>query len=207
MMPHGCTSPSVIVSMRSMTWWLIALLGVMFCGCGTVARGPYQSTAEAERDVVRAEALYRDAVVELDTDKPKAEALLRQVLGFDLYHGAAHNNLGVLLLEQGKLYDAAEEFEWARKLMPGNPEPRTNLAIVLTQAGKHQEAIAAAKAALEVQPGDLHATQALAYIQIREDLSDPQTKQLLETIVLRTSDAHWGEWARKSLVSMREQAP
>ena len=186
-----------------MTVLCCALLAT--AGCGGVARGPYLSTGEAERDTAKAGELYREALPILDSDKVQAEALLRQVLSFDLYHGAAHNNLGVLLLEQGKLYDAAEEFEWARKLLPGNPEPRVNLAVVLTRAGKYQDAIGAAKGALEVQPGNLHAMQTLAYVQIREDLHDAQTKQLLDDISLRATDALWTEWARRQL-SLLEQA-
>ena len=34
------------------------------------------------------------------SDPAKAESLLREALGYDLYHGAAHNNLGVLLLNE-----------------------------------------------------------------------------------------------------------
>lgn len=181
--------------------WLLA--GVLI-GCGDVARGPYQSTGEAERDTIKADALYRETLPILDSDKAEAEQKLRQVLGFDLYHGAAHNNLGVLLLEQGKLYDAAEEFEWARKLLPGNPEPRTNLAIVLTRAGKHHDAIGAAKGALEVQPGNLHAMQTLAYVQIRENLVEKQTKQLLESIILRSDEPIWQEWAKRSATELLE---
>jgi hypothetical protein len=50
-----------------------------------------------------------------------------EALSADLFFGLAHNNLGVLYLKEDKLYEAANEFEWARKLMPGHPDPRMNL--------------------------------------------------------------------------------
>jgi len=49
----------------------------------------------------------------------EAETLLRRALTADLYHGPAHNNLGVLYLTQGKLFEAAGEFEWARGELAG----------------------------------------------------------------------------------------
>lgn len=107
-----------------------------------------------------------------DGDRAKAEATLREAVNYDLYHGPAHNNLGVLLLKQDHLYDAAEEFEWARKLLPGNPEPRVNLAIALVCGGKHADSIEAVKTALEVAPGNLAVMQSIAFIQVHEGLTD-----------------------------------
>lgn len=40
----------------------------------------------------------------------------------------------------GWLHKAASEFEWARKLMPGYPDPRLNLAMTLEEAGRIDEA-------------------------------------------------------------------
>jgi predicted Zn-dependent protease len=101
----------------------------------------------------------------------------------------------VLLLGEGRLYDAAEEFEWARKLLPGHPEPRVNLAITLERGGKHGDAIEAARTALEIRPGHLGAIQTLAWIQIREGLQDKSTAEYLDTIVARAEDPTWREWA------------
>ena len=44
-----------------------------------------------------------EAVATIADNPEKAKTLLREALGYDLYHGAAHNNLGVLLLGEGKL--------------------------------------------------------------------------------------------------------
>lgn len=171
-------------------------LAVVLAGCGSSARGPYATSGAAQRDIPKAQERYDQALRVIDGDPVEAEQLLRQALGFDLYHGQAHNNLGVLLLKQGLLYDAAEEFEWARKLLPGQPEPRVNLALALHQGGKAQDAIAAARTALEVKPGNLPAVQTLAWIQVREHLTDETTKEHLAVIAQRGT-APWRTWAQR----------
>jgi len=101
------------------------MLGMV--GCRAASTSPYAVQEALERDTVRAQELSREAA-DLVHDQPaRAEELLRQALVADLFYGPAHNNLGVVCLERGDLYASASEFEWARKLMPGHPDPRTNL--------------------------------------------------------------------------------
>jgi Flp pilus assembly protein TadD len=148
----------------------------------------------------------------LASDPHAAELLLREALSADLYFGPAHNNLGVLYLEQGKLYEAAGEFEWARKLMPGHPDPRMNLALTLEQAGKTDEAIATYKTALEVWPGHVQTIQALAKLHVVSRREDPELPAWLDEIALRGETERWREWARRSRhrregISRRGQYP
>lgn len=188
-----------------MTGTLGALIAAsLMMGCGE-ARGPYNPDGSRTRDVVKAEERYQEALVSLakaPPDDKAAEKALREALGHDLYHGAAHNNLGVLLLKQDRLYDAAEEFEWARKLLPGHPEPRVNLAIALERGGKHAEALDAARTALEVRPGNLAAIKTIAVIQIREALTDESTRAHLDAIVQRTRDPVWRAWAERERLKL-----
>jgi len=171
------------------------LVALTVTGCGD-SRGPYGSTGEQRRDIVKAEHLYQKAVAEIaDRDLVEAEALLRETLTYDLYHGPAHNNLGVILLGQAKLYDAAEEFEWARKLLPGNPEPRSNLAIALERGGRHSDALEAAQSALDVRPGHLGAIKTVAWITINEGHGDQTTISHLDAIVARAEQPEWRDWA------------
>ncbi|MBA3684864.1 MAG: hypothetical protein H0W72_06445 [Planctomycetes bacterium] len=191
-------APLTVLVLLALT---VAVLGL--AGCGATARGPYAPDAQQRRDIHKAEATYQKALAELaDGDRKDAEQLLRETLGFDLYHGPAHNNLGVLLLEQDRLYDASEEFQWARKLLPGHPEPRVNLAIALERGGKHADAIEAAKAALEVQPGHLGAIKAIALISVTERMTDDGTVAHLDAIVERAPEAQWREWARGEKVRL-----
>jgi tetratricopeptide (TPR) repeat protein len=180
----------------------LALVALSLAGCGS-GRGPYSDDGSRHRDIARAEAVYQEALKVIDEDAVAAEKLLREAMGFDLYHGPAHNNLGVLLLKQGRLYDAAEEFEWARKLLPGHPEPRVNLAITLDRGGKHTDAIDAARTALEVRPGNLPAIQTLSYIQVNQGLTDERTMANLDSIVSRTMDPLWRSWAERQRDSLR----
>jgi tetratricopeptide (TPR) repeat protein len=188
---------------------LSVTLSMWLTGCSD-ARGPYADNASQPRDVVKAEERYQAAVTQLAEKTPddeKTEKLLREALGFDLYHGAAHNNLGVLLLRKDRLYDAAEEFEWARKLLPGHPEPRVNLAIALDRGGKHQEALEAARAALEVRPGNLPAIKTIAVIQLREAQTDDLTRGYLDTIIQRSNDPQWKDWAERNKLALEARNP
>lgn len=180
---------------------LIVITALVMVGCGP-ARGPYAQDAGQPRDIVRAEAAYQQAVACVGTDAEDAEKLLREALGHDLYHGPAHNNLGVLLLRRDRLYEAAEEFEWARKLLPDHPEPRLNLAITLERGGRFADALEAARAALEVRPGHLPSIQEIALIQVREGFCDDQTGGRLDTIVARTTDPSWRDWARRQRLTL-----
>jgi Tfp pilus assembly protein PilF len=184
-------------------------LAAAVAGCAPqkVSSSPYATQPEVDRNATRAEQLTRRAVEVMDASTvdnasakdAEAEALLREALAADLYHGPAHNNLGVVFLRQGKLYEAANEFEWARKLMPGNPDPRFNLALTLERAVRVDEALAMYATALEVQAEHLPSMQGLARLQIRQRKTDARTDGLLREIAFRGSSAEWRSWAQGEL--------
>src|SRR5262245_39789737 len=97
----------------------------------------------------------------------------------DLYYGPAHNDLGVLKLRQGSLYEAANEFEWARELLPGHPDPRFNLALTLERAGHVAEAFSAFEAALEVAPEHVPTMQAYASLAVRQGRRDEEVSAMI----------------------------
>ncbi|MCB9848557.1 MAG: hypothetical protein H6814_09100 [Phycisphaeraceae bacterium] len=171
-------------------------LAAGIAGCANSTRSPYSSfDSTIQRDPVLARELYA-RVRRLDPDeREEAERLLRECLAADLYHGPAHNNLGVILLDRGELYEAANEFEWARKLMPGHPAPRVNLAMTLERAGRFDEAISAYDAALAVFDGHLPAIEGKTRLQIRSGRIDETTLSMLDDIAMR-GDTEWREWAR-----------
>ncbi len=176
---------------------LAALVTLVAAGCASNPRpGPYTPMAEAARDPAASQRLAQEAVKVVATDPARAEALLREALNADLYNGPAHNNLGALYLSQGKLYEAAGEFEWARKLMPGHPDPRLNLALVLERAGRTDEAIATYATALEVYPEHVPTMQALTRLQLRAGRTDDRTPRMLDEVALRGETPAWREWAR-----------
>jgi Tfp pilus assembly protein PilF len=176
--------------------WLVVSLLIALAGCATTKdAGPYASASIERRDTSAAEALNRQAAVLLTSEPESAEALLREALTRDLFFGPAHNNLGVLHLQRGELYEAASEFEWARKLLPGSPDPRINLAITLERAGRTGEAMDAYKAALEVRPGSVVAMQGAAVLAVRAGKSDPALDGWLREIAMSGENEAWREWA------------
>lgn len=184
---------------------LIMLTPMALAGCngkaGThdSAYGPMEAGA---RNTIEAQRLTQEAATLMTSDAAKAESLLRQALAADLFHGPAHNNLGVLHLNATppKLYEAANEFEWACRMMPGHPDPRMNLAMTLEQAGRTDEAIAAYRTALEAYPNHLPTLQALTSLQLRTSRSDDGTHAALHEIALAGTDDVWRNWAKELLL-------
>lgn len=201
------TNPHATRPSRPLLGGLAASLTVAACcldGCATTRpTDPYAPITDLDRDSTLAQRLNEEASKLMDSDPHKAEELLRKALAADLYCGPAHNNLGVLYLRRGELYPAAGEFEWARKLMPGHPDPRMNLAMTLESAGRTDDALAAYGTALDVAPEHIAAMQAMASLQLRTSKADDRTTGMLSEIALRGDDETWRSWAQRQL-AMRE---
>jgi Tfp pilus assembly protein PilF len=174
----------------------IASLSLSGAACNR-AHGPYSPQTEASRDSIKAQKLTQQAAKE--SDPAKAEKLLREALTADLYHGPAHNNLGVIFLKQGQLFEAAGEFQWAAKLLPGHPDPRMNLALTMEKAGRTDEALTAYASALEVYEGHMPTVQALTRLRIKSGKIDDSTKAMLEEIAFKGESESWRNWARGQL--------
>ena len=175
--------------------WVLVFLAIGGCQSSRVT--PYTPSEEVERNTVLAERLTRRAAELMESEPERAEALLREALANDIFFGPAHNNLGVLHLERDELYEAASEFEWARKLMPGHPDPRLNLAITLERAGREDEALVAYTAALEVYPGYVPAIQGLAKLFLSTGRDDPRLEEWLDRLAVEGESQAWRDWARE----------
>jgi Flp pilus assembly protein TadD len=185
--------------MRRASWIVTAAAMAMLLGAckSSAPLTAYNPPAESARNPVEADRLSRQAADAIDRGElDRAEELLRRALAHDLYWGPAHNNLGVVFLERGQLYEAANEFEWARKLMPSEPDPRVNLGICLERAGRIEDAMASYDAALEVSPEHLPAIQGAALLAVRSGREEPRLAGWLDAIAMR-SDAPWRGWARR----------
>jgi Tfp pilus assembly protein PilF len=64
----------------------------------------------------------------------------------------AHNNLGDVLLETGRVPQAIEEYEKALQFNPGSTEAHNNLGLALDQEGRISEAIDQYEQALKIDP-------------------------------------------------------
>ena len=184
------------MSTRAMGLLVVWAMAMTVAGCRSSAPSPYAPPSEVSRSTVEAESLNRTGADLVDSDPAKAETVLCEALSKDLYYGPAHNNLGVLYLKQEKLYEAANEFEWARKLMPGHPDPRVNLALTLELAGKVEDALASYGAALEVYPDYLPAIQGIASLTVRTKRGDDRLAGWLDAIAMRSESEEWRDWAR-----------
>lgn len=196
---------------RFETFCVTVLFAVLLAasGCESLAKkkaanSPYATPAESARDPHKAQELTQQAIAALDEAKvDEAEQLLREALSADLYHGPAHNNLGVVYLKSNRFYEAANEFEWARKLMPGHPDPRMNLALTLEHVGRIEEALATYETALEVYPNHIGTLQALCRCQLRLGQRDGHTQERLREIALRGESDAWRNWAQMQLARER----
>lgn len=168
----------------------LCCLFLLLAACGDAG-----GTRSTTRDVRAAAAAYRRGVALMPSDPAGAAVQFRAAIAADAYHGQAHNNLGVILLEQGQLSDAAAEFDVARKLLPGQPEPRVNLAITLDRGGRPAAALEAARGALECRAGNLPALEMVATLQIDTHMTDAATVGYLDEIIMRTTDQSWRTWA------------
>lgn len=193
----------------------LALIFLSACG-GSHTRSPYTDDVEGyQRNIQLGEVYYQKAMdllheaplgndSEGNSESEQIEKFLHQALAADLYHGPAHNNLGVLYMNQDRLYDAANEFTWARKLLPGHPDPRVNLAAVLDAGGQSSDALAAAHSALEIQPQYIPALQTIALIQVRERTTDKETLAMLDIIRYRGESKQWRDWATNHLSKLKK---
>jgi tetratricopeptide (TPR) repeat protein len=152
-----------------------------------------------DSDTERAKRLTAEGA-EIFARKPEraldAIAVLQKALDADPFYGPAFNNIGVIELSRGRLYEAAYAFEQARKHMPGNPEARFNLGMTFEAAGRSEEAMRAYAGALEVSPSHMASKQAMVRLQIRTGATNERTRGYLEEIAMKGDSEQWREWAR-----------
>jgi len=80
------------------------------------------------------------------------ETLWRDTLAKNPQCWLAHNNLGVVLKDQGKVPEAIAQYEQALRIDPNYHETYYNLGVVLQDQGKVLEAIAYYERALQIEP-------------------------------------------------------
>jgi len=190
------------------TPFAIKCLGIAFvwitcasCAASSSMSGP--THAGTGGNPKRAHALATEALGVFESNPAKAEDLLHSALKADPYDGPAHNDLGVLCLRQSRLYEAATEFEVARKLMPGSPDPRLNLGITFERAGLYERAFTAYDAALEVWPTHIRTIQAIARLTLRTGRTSDRLPGLLEDIALRGETSNWRGWAKEQMSRLK----
>ena len=189
--------------MTPLKLWLFIALLVLETGCSvfhketaryqTIAGNPNHDTDEARKQTAAALKLIDKG------DLEAAEQKLQKALIADVSYGSAHNNLGHIYFEQGKLYLAAWEFEYATRLMPEQASPYNNLGLVYEQVGRIPEAIENYQTALQLSHGSVEITANLVRARIRHGEISPETATLLNELALRDDRSVWREWALEQL--------
>jgi Tfp pilus assembly protein PilF len=82
------------------------------------------------------------------------ETLWRTTLAWNPNSSLAHNNLGNIFLQNGRVDEAMKQFQKALEIEPRYAQAHNNLGIVLFQKGQVDEAMAHFQKALAIQPNN-----------------------------------------------------
>ncbi|MBX9926416.1 MAG: tetratricopeptide repeat protein [Hyphomicrobiaceae bacterium] len=184
----------------------IALLTLLLLSACASQRPGLASGESAIPDPAAAEQLAVHAGRLLESDPIKAEEMLQDAVRLDPACGVAYNNLGVIAMKGPSnsaipdLFAAAEYFQAAARLMPGRPDPRMNLGLVMERAGRLDDALAAYASAVDASPNHFPSLQALTSLEFRLDRTTTRTIDRLKAISLQSPDSAWRVWAKDKLL-------
>ena len=74
----------------------------------------------------------------------------------------AHNNLGIVLVDNGRALDALPHYREALRLRPGHEDIENNIGYALIELGRHAEAVPHLRRAVELRPDYRQARNNLA---------------------------------------------
>lgn len=186
---------------------LLPLLIGLLLGCSSAPQKTapeYQTVSkDLNRDPERARRLNSEAVALINRGQyDEAEKKLKQALAADVMFGPGHNNLGKVYYQRSQFYLAAWEFEYASKLMPNQPEPKSNLGLVFEVTGKLDEAVKSYDQAMKLEPDNPQFIGNLARARIRRGEHNGEVRLLLDQLVMRDTRPDWVEWAKQKLTLM-----
>ena len=166
--------------------------------------GPYRTIrVEPQRDTEAAKRLNQvglDHMAKGDLDK--AVESFGRALEADVEFGPAHNNLGKAYFKKREWYQAAWEFEYARKLLPRHAEPANNLGLVMEEVGEFDKAVNSYREAVALDPLiDYRANLVRAMIR-RGDRTE-EVRDLLQQVAAEDTRPTWQAWARQQLELVR----
>jgi tetratricopeptide (TPR) repeat protein len=112
-----------------------------------------QASQQASSGIKSAVSWFQEGQAALaKNDLPAAESDFRHVLKLDPASGAAHANLGVIAMRQGKWDDALAQLHKAEKLAPQMSGVRLNIGLVEYRRANYVEAIAPLEKVVSEQP-------------------------------------------------------
>lgn len=195
--------------MRNVCAYCLALglaVGLVGCALTGPTANPYVTLQQRQaRDTFTAQQLNDQGLAAIEKqDYAAAEAAFRSALEADVFYPAAHNNLGLALLEQGRIYESAWEFQYAAKLMPKSAQPRHNLGTLMERVGHLDEAEKFYSEALSIEPENVEIMGHLARVYLKADRRDETVRELLRKVAMRADHGSWDRWARQWLIKLDE---
>jgi tetratricopeptide (TPR) repeat protein len=172
----------------------IGFAGAILLACAGCAPAPTRSTPEP-REASPEQTMPQPALARSDHELLALQSRVQE-RPFD---GAARNSLGVAYLQQGRLGEAAAEFDEARRLLPGRPDPRLNLGLVFERSGRLHDSLAMYQSALDVDQDCMPAKQAVAHMRTLLAKNGADLTALLNEIALRGQTPTWRAWAQAQL--------
>lgn len=186
--------------MRSPRLLLVLMLPLVLAACNASPKDHVVKANLPERDTALARRHIERGIEAMRAhDLGLAEAAFRAALEADAFSGVAHNNLGKVYYHQHRLYHAAQEFQYAARLLPHHPEPRNNLGLVLEAAGQLDEAVEEYNRALAAQPDNPQLLGNLIRARVRRGDKGKEMKELLTSLVMKEDRPTWLRWAQAQL--------
>lgn len=169
----------------------------------TIQASPLQDTDAAKR-------LNQQGLAHLaDGELEKAENTFKAAITEDIEYGPAHNNLGKVYYLQGDYYQAALEYDYARRQMPTHAGPRYNLGLIYERAAKQDAPIVNLNRAIEyyreavaLAPGNITYRAALAHALVERGDKTDELRDLLEQILEKDRRPDWITWARRQRAAL-----
>jgi len=96
----------------------------------------------------------------------------------------AHNNLGLLLENQGRIEEAMDHYHQALQIDPNNSEALNNLGIALADKGRFDEAIENYRQAIQINPNSFQALDNLGNAYLRQGRFDEAIKNYYKALQL-----------------------
>lgn len=178
---------------------LLALGAVLFAvGCASSDGGRTKkdvSQGPTPADITSAFEMAGDAQNAEERDRPE-EAIAKYRAALTTYREfpAAWNNLGVVLMDEGRFLEAGECFAAASELAPLDPRPTYNLGLTWDRAGYMEEALRYYNRALERDARYLPALRGSIRTERLMGAGDNQTLERLKAALLLEQDPRWREW-------------
>lgn len=175
-------------------------------GCASSSSNPGKVTRiqinEGER-IAEARRLAERA----QNEESPAEAirLYRQAVGAWSEFPAAWNNLGVLLLGEGRYLEAAESFLSASERSAGDPRPLYNLGLTWERTRHLKEAAEQYNLALQRDPRYLPALRGSIYAEDRLGLATEATLERLRVALLVEDQPQWRSYFEQRKLSAQAE--